>query len=124
MSRVTWPQPYRMSVTLCFDVDAESAWIADPDNQRRLSLLSAAAFGRRVGVVRILDLLDRHSLRANFFIPGYTAELDPQIVAEICRRGHPIGCHGYLHERTDTLSEAEEDDILRRSVERLQSVAG
>ncbi|GGJ00129.1 polysaccharide deacetylase [Alicyclobacillus cellulosilyticus] len=121
---MTWLKGYRMAVALCFDVDAEAGWVTDPTNRRRLSLLSAAAFGRRVGVGRILELLAKHQLRATFFIPGYTAEIDPDVVRRIAAAGHAVGCHGYHHERTDTLTWEEEDDILRRSKAVLAALTG
>lgn len=119
-----WPEGIRIGVSLCFDVDAESGWILDPENRKRLSLLSAAAFGRRVGVERILRLLNRHHITGQFFIPGYTAEIDPDLVRAIDRHGHPIGCHGYYHERTDKLTYEEEDGILARSKQILQEISG
>ncbi len=119
-----WIQGYRATVSLCFDVDAESSWVLGAENHKRLSLLSASAFGRRVGVDRILRLLNKHQIKATFFIPGYTAELDPELVQSISAFGHAIGCHGYYHERTDTLSYEQEDEILLRSKDRLSSITG
>ncbi|MFL9937116.1 polysaccharide deacetylase [Paraburkholderia sp. RL18-103-BIB-C] len=119
-----WPNGYRAAVSLCFDVDAESGWISDAANHKRLSLLSMGAYGRRAGVPRILDLLKRHGLKAQFFIPGYTAEIDRQVVKTIHDDGHPIGCHGYLHERTDELTYQEEDAILAKSKAILESITG
>jgi polysaccharide deacetylase family protein (PEP-CTERM system associated) len=49
------------------------------------------------GMARCLDLLDRHAVRATFFVLGWTAERHPEVVAEIARRGHEIGCHSYAH---------------------------
>ena len=42
---------------------------------------------------RILDLLDRYSARATFFLIGERAERLPRLVAETVRRGHEIGHH-------------------------------
>jgi peptidoglycan-N-acetylglucosamine deacetylase len=119
-----WPDGYRAAVSLCFDVDAESGWIDDAENHRRLALLSTGAYGRRTGVPRILDLLARHGLKAQFFIPGYTAEIDRKLVEMIHADGHPIGCHGYYHERTDGLSYEQEDEILAKSKAILLDITG
>lgn len=123
-NRIAWPGNKRAAVCLTFDVDAESGWMFDAANQRRLSLLSSGAFGRRAGLPRILNLLDKHGIPAQFFVPGYTAELDRELVAAIHAKGHPIGCHGYYHERTDTLGFEDEDAILQRSRQMLQSITG
>lgn len=119
-----WPDGVRIGVSLCFDVDAESGWILDSENKNRLSLLSSGAYGRRVGVNRIVRLLRKHAIPAQFFIPGYTAEIDPELVHTIHAEGHPIGCHGYYHERTDTLTYQQEDEILARSKEILANLTG
>lgn len=124
MERVNWVRGLKATVSLCFDVDAESSWVLDRENDKRLSLLSASAFGRRVGVPRILDLLGSYGIKATFFVPGYTAEIDPDLIKSIADAGHAIGCHGYYHERTDTLSFEEEEEILARSKERLRSITG
>ncbi|HWR96914.1 MAG TPA: polysaccharide deacetylase family protein, partial [Candidatus Methanoperedens sp.] len=47
---------------------------------------------------KVLDLLDEHDTRATFFVLGWVAERHPELVREIARRGHEIGCHGYGHE--------------------------
>lgn len=46
---------------------------------------------------RILDLLDRHQARATFFLIGERAAKQPELVAEILKRGHEVGHHTYTH---------------------------
>ncbi|MGQ9576763.1 MAG: XrtA system polysaccharide deacetylase [Thermoguttaceae bacterium] len=46
---------------------------------------------------RMLGLLDRHKVRATFFILGWVANRFPQLVRDIHRCGHEIACHGYWH---------------------------
>jgi len=46
---------------------------------------------------RILELLDRHDVRATFFVLGWVADRHPQLVREIHDAGHEIGSHGYWH---------------------------
>jgi peptidoglycan/xylan/chitin deacetylase (PgdA/CDA1 family) len=46
---------------------------------------------------RILDLLDQHRARATFFVIGERAARQPQLVAEIIRRGHQVGHHTQTH---------------------------
>jgi peptidoglycan-N-acetylglucosamine deacetylase len=120
----SWPDGYRAAVSITFDVDAESGWVSDSENKRRLSLMSMGAFGRRVGVPRILDLLNRHNIRSQFFVPGFTAEIDPKLVELIDKEGHKLGCHGYYHERTDGLTIDQEDTILARSKAILHDITG
>lgn len=44
-----------------------------------------------------LELLDRLSMRATFFVVGSLAAAHPEVVAEIRRRGHGVGLHGDRH---------------------------
>lgn len=46
---------------------------------------------------RLLDLLDRHSVSATFFVTGERAARHPSIIREILSRGHAIGNHSYHH---------------------------
>lgn len=50
------------------------------------------------GVMRILEELDRRNQKASFFCLGWIAEHHPDVVKEIYKRGHHIGCHSYQHE--------------------------
>lgn len=44
-----------------------------------------------------LDLLDRHGIKAIFFLIGDRAAAHPELVREIVRRGHEIGNHTQTH---------------------------
>ncbi len=46
---------------------------------------------------RILDLLDRHGVRATFFVLGWTAARHPDLVRRIAAAGHEVGCHSFAH---------------------------
>jgi peptidoglycan/xylan/chitin deacetylase (PgdA/CDA1 family) len=100
-------------------------FVYDSENAaRRLSLQSEATYGPNVGMPRIFDLLARHDIPASFFVPGFTAERHPDILQEMVRRGHEVGHHGYLHERPDFVDEAEEERIMVRGLEVLESITG
>jgi polysaccharide deacetylase family protein (PEP-CTERM system associated) len=45
----------------------------------------------------LLELLALAKVRATFFVLGYVAEQQPELVREIVQRGHEIGTHGYSH---------------------------
>lgn len=46
---------------------------------------------------QILDLLDKYSMKATFFVSGVNACCHPDIICEIIARGHTIGNHSYSH---------------------------
>jgi len=73
---------------------------------------------------RILDLLDRHQVKATFFVLGWVASRHPEIVREIHHRGHEIGSHGYWHRLIYRQSPRQFLADLRRSRKLLEDVTG
>lgn len=126
MARFTWPDGKQCAVALTFDVDGETIpLVRDREHgHEKLTLISSAAYGPAVGVPRILDVLEAFGLKGTFFIPGFTAELHPDMVRRLVAEGHEVGHHGYLHERPDTLSDAEEEAVLIRGLEALSHLIG
>ncbi|MCP4748487.1 MAG: DUF3473 domain-containing protein [Desulfobacteraceae bacterium] len=62
----------------------------------------------------ILDLLKKYHVQATFFILGWVARRNPDLVREIASQGHEIASHGYNHQRVYTLDEKQfENDLLR-----------
>ncbi|MBQ1851607.1 MAG: polysaccharide deacetylase family protein [Paludibacteraceae bacterium] len=47
----------------------------------------------------ILDLLDRHGVKATFFCIGRNVEAHPELYNMILEHGHKTGLHGYDHKR-------------------------
>jgi peptidoglycan-N-acetylglucosamine deacetylase len=45
----------------------------------------------------LLDILDKHNVRAQFFCTGRKAEMHPVLINQILNSGHQIGNHGYDH---------------------------
>ena len=71
---------------------------------------------RRVGggTRVVIDLLAERRLRATFFILGWVAEREPELVREIVDHGHEIAAHGYGHVLPMQLTSMEfRDDVLR-----------
>ncbi|HWU85233.1 MAG TPA: XrtA system polysaccharide deacetylase [Rhodocyclaceae bacterium] len=65
-------------------------------------------------IALILDMLDRHGVKATFFTLGWIAERYPDLVRELARRGHEVASHGYAHQRASDQDRAEFlDDIVR-----------
>ncbi|HVL53178.1 MAG TPA: polysaccharide deacetylase [Vitreimonas sp.] len=110
-----WPAGKRCAAAFTFDFDAEEVWIGeDPANAERPGVLSQGTYGAKVAVPHILELLDRHGVRATFFVPGRVAERHPHRVREIVAAGHELAHHGYTHTSPTRLSREAEEDELRR----------
>ena len=70
----------------------------------------------------ILEMFDKYEIRATFFILGEVAGFYPDLVKEISRRGHEIGCHGLRHVDLYNLSRSQFADELRRAKDILESL--
>lgn len=112
-----------VSVCLSFDFDAISVWVG-PRGTRSAPLIARGEFGE-VGAHRIVDLLEEHRVPGTWFIPGHTIDTYPDVCRRIAAAGHEIGYHGYCHEApSSTRDEADERDILERSIACIERISG
>ncbi|GHV44071.1 polysaccharide deacetylase [Synergistales bacterium] len=70
----------------------------------------------------ILRLLEKHGVRATFFVLGWIAEHCPSVVRRIYEAGHEIGVHGYGHARVTGLNCEEFRDDMERCIESVSRV--
>jgi peptidoglycan/xylan/chitin deacetylase (PgdA/CDA1 family) len=123
--KFAWPGGAHAACAVTFDVDAESAILAvDKRYASRASTMSHQAYGPKVGVPRLLGVLERAGVRSTFFVPGFTARRYPDTVRAIVAAGHEVGWHNDLHEPPYSLSEDEERAILERGAEVLEPLTG
>ena len=75
-----------------------------------------------VNTPKMLDLLDRHGVKATFFMMGRNVERHPEVAREVVRRGHEVGNHSYSHPKMIWMTpgairhEIERTDGLLRGV--------
>jgi polysaccharide deacetylase family protein (PEP-CTERM system associated) len=80
---------------------------------------------RVVGNTRtVLELLNRHGARGTFFVLGWVAERHPELIREIQRAGHEIGCHSYWHRLIYEQTPDEFRADLRLATDVLQQITG
>lgn len=116
-----WPDDARCVVMLSVDFDGTGNEIGlgfEPVGVR-----SAGGYSARRGIPRMLEIFDRHGVPATFFVPGFDAETNPELVRRIVDAGHEVAAHGYLHERWD-VPPVEEEALLRRSHAILSDLTG
>ena len=119
-----WPNGARVAVLLSFDVDNDTILLARSDNPS-LGAMSQGEYGARVGLQRVVDLVDRHNIPASFFIPAVSLILQPDMVDVIQRSGqHEFGVHGWIHELNTELDGETERDLISRATDYLENVTG
>ena len=113
-----------LPVMLTFDLDAESGFLAsDPANADRPGVLSAGQYGPKVGIYRLIRLLERKGVPGTLFVPGWVAEQYPAAVQATVAAGWEIGHHGYTHTSPTSQTRAEEAESLERGIAAIERVA-
>jgi peptidoglycan-N-acetylglucosamine deacetylase len=122
---IAWPAGVTAAACLTFDMDAEAPMLtADISSIGRMTVMSHQSYGPLVGVPRILALLDRHQIKATFFIPGYSAHRYPDVVRAVAEAGHEIAHHSYFHENTIGMDAKTEADMIDLGLRALWDTAG
>jgi peptidoglycan/xylan/chitin deacetylase (PgdA/CDA1 family) len=75
------------------------------------------------GYPRLYDLLATTGVRATFFVEGWNGVHHPDAVAEVVRRGHELGMHGWAHEPWHQLAADDEAELAARATEALTRAA-
>jgi len=76
------------------------------------------------GYPNLYALLARHGITATFFVEGWNGEHHAEAVAEVVRRGHELGMHGWVHEAWGELDPERERDLAMRATVALEQAAG
>jgi peptidoglycan/xylan/chitin deacetylase (PgdA/CDA1 family) len=114
-----------IQILLTFDVDGETLWLSrDKVNPIGPVMRSQGAYGPKVAVPRILELLKEYDIKSTFFVPGWIADHYGQVCESILRGGHEVAHHGYLHEWPNRTPPEEEKDSFLRALRSLERITG
>ena len=133
-----WPDGAR--VALCVIVNLEHTEWSPPEDSFSAALsgglgarpfpdyprISHREYGHRVGIFRVLDVLERYGVPATVAMDALTAENYPYLVKHCKDRGCEIIGHGVSASQmiTSNMPEEEELEYIRASVEALRRAAG
>ena len=133
-----WPGNARIALSVVITLE-KMEWIA-PEGSFTVTLpggiadrpfpdyarISHREYGHRVGIFRVLDVLERHGLKATVAMDVQTAEANPYLVDHCLQRGCEIIGHGVSASQmiTSRMPEEEEREYLHASVEALRRATG
>lgn len=75
-------------------------------------------------IIEFLDLLDEFQIKATFFVLANRVEENIDILKEILRRGHAIGCHGFDHELLYKKNNIQFKSEVLKAKEKLEQSVG
>lgn len=120
----SWPGGARVAVLLSFDVDNETTQGLRTGTVS-IGPLSQGQYGARVGLPRVLGLLEEEDVPATFFFPAWSLKLAPEQADLIQAPGmHEIGLHGWIHELNTSLDGETEARLLRQASDAIEEITG
>jgi polysaccharide deacetylase family protein (PEP-CTERM system associated) len=75
----------------------------------------------QANLMDVLALLDRYGARATFFVFGFLADSQPELIRAIVERGHEVASRGYWPRSLQGLLRADFLEDLRRAKEALEA---
>ena len=132
-----WPDQAR--VALCVIVNLEhTEWTPPADSFRPVlpggvaprpypdyALLTHREYGHRVGIFRVLDVLEKYGITPTVAMDALTAEHYPYLVQHCKQRGCEIIGHGIgVRMLTGNMSEPQEQAYIQQSIATLQRATG
>jgi polysaccharide deacetylase family protein (PEP-CTERM system associated) len=73
---------------------------------------------------RLLHIFGRGDVRATFFVLGWVADQEPELVRAIVAAGHELASHGYAHRLIYQQDPAAFRDDIRRAKTLLEQISG
>jgi peptidoglycan/xylan/chitin deacetylase (PgdA/CDA1 family) len=134
-----WPEQAR--VALCALINLEHTEWSPPEGSFQPAGLAGGVsprpfpdyarlthrdYGHRVGIFRVLDVLEKHGIKPTVAMDALTAEHYPYLVRHCLGRGCEIIGHGVAASQmiTSRMSEQEERQYIQTSVEAIKRATG
>ena len=134
-----WPDNARLALSVVVTLE-HMEWIPPEGSFQAANLAGGSAarpfpdyarishreYGHRVGIYRVLDVLERHGIRPTIAMDALTATNYPYLVRHCLDRGCEIIGHGISVSRmiTGNMPEQEERDYIRESIDALTAATG
>ncbi len=85
-----WPKGKNSAACFSVDVDVNAPYLWQHRNKlpKTVAIADHRQYGMRVGLSRIVKMLDSISIKGSFFVPGVVAEDNPDLLPGLIERGH------------------------------------
>jgi peptidoglycan/xylan/chitin deacetylase (PgdA/CDA1 family) len=136
-----WPNGARLAISLVLNYEEGSEYsYTDGDERqetlgewgqkpfppgvRNLANESFFEYGSRVGIWRLLDLFERHEVRATVGACALALERNPEAAAAIVAAGHEVAAHGYRWEEHFAMTREQERERIALAVASIERTTG
>ncbi|TFG25676.1 MAG: hypothetical protein EU529_00250 [Promethearchaeota archaeon] len=99
-----------MKIALTFDIERDIPNVLD------------MYIGAKVGLLKILEILEKFTIKGTFFCTGNVVEKIPEYIKLIERKGHEIACHSFNHERLNHLNFKKCQEIIYQNKKIIESI--
>ncbi|MFQ5902174.1 MAG: polysaccharide deacetylase family protein [Candidatus Binatia bacterium] len=138
-SPIKWPDGARIAITPCvafetWPEDLGAAGSLQQENRRsfpknavtkkNLGAITDREFGERVGVFRMLELLQKEDIQTTFFPTGITIKNYPDVFKDIIAQGHEIGTETWIHDYSYMKKRDKEKKDLQKTVKVVEATVG
>jgi allantoinase len=133
--KLKWPKGARVALAVVVNVE-HMEWNPPEGHYQVAGLYSRGLpdirvtshreYGKRVGVYRLLDVLEKHGMPATVSMDALTAQNYPYLVKHCIERGCEIIAHGVSLSRmiTSQMSEAEERKEIKTAIDAVEKATG
>ena len=129
-----WPNRTRVALAVIVVLEHHE-WNPQEGSQRAATLTlpeasiaqhSLREYGHRVGIFRLIELLEKHGLKPTIAMDKLTAENYPPLVKYVREKRFEVMAHGDARTRmiSSKMSEAEEASYIRDSVDAITNATG
>ena len=138
-SPIKWPDGARIAITPCVAFETWPEDLGTPgslqqENRRplprnavtkkSLGSITDREFGERVGLFRMLEILQKEGIQTTFFPTGITVMNYPDVFKVIVGQGHEVGTETWIHDYSYMKRRDKEKKDLQKTVKIVQETVG
>lgn len=133
-SNELWPGGKRVAFIVSIMLETWSDGVAPPYGVQATAVKAGAIshggiawgeYGGKIGIWRILNVLDEFEIKGTFCPNARSAELYPEAIRRVVQTSHGLAAHGLYQDKLLTyLSPDEQRATIRQSIDTLERVSG